>query len=77
MLETAIKFSDEVKECKKFLVEQIAKSDMLDTMSDDEFAMLRKCMKLFDTALELTMEQAETIYHIDKKLDKLLEKKGS
>lgn len=72
LLETSIKFEEEVNELKKEFVKEFA-NDMLD-MGEREFTLMKKLFGLLNTSTELMREQAKTIDLIDKKLDRLFEK---
>lgn len=72
LLETSKKFENEVNE----LMKEFMKPRGLDIMEMDEteFALMKKCLTLVNTAIELTTEQANAIDKIDNKLDRLLAK---
>lgn len=73
LLETSIKFKDEVNELKKEFIKEIA-TDVMD-MDETGFILMKKLFGLLDTSVDLMHEQAKTIDLIDKKLDRLFEKK--
>ena len=72
LLETSIKFKDEVNELKKEFIKEIA-TDVMD-MDETGFILMKKLFGLLDTSVDLMHEQAKTIDLIDKKLDRLFEK---
>ena len=43
-------------------------------LDTEDFAMIKSMLDIFDTSLEVTCKQAETIQAINEKLDKLLAK---
>lgn len=72
MRKTTEKFIDEVNELKKEFMREFAE-DML-SMDERSFTLMKKFFGLFETSMELTREQAETIDSMNHKLDLLLER---
>ena len=68
MTEVTKKFIDEVNEFKKEFIVMVADSGV----EAEELAIFAKMFKLFNTSMELLMEQAEMMDGMNEKLDKLL-----
>ena len=67
---------EEVNELKGSYIKMFG-PDMFEYMNEDTFEMVKKMFNLMNTSMEVIKEQAEVIEVIDKKLDKLLERKES
>ena len=66
---------EEVNEVKDLCVKQMASE--MEYMEDEVIVLYQRVIKLMNTSMEVMKEQAEVIESIDKKLDKLLERKES
>lgn len=66
---------EEVNEVKDLCLKQIGPE--IEHMDGDVFALCQKALKLLNTSTEVIKEQAEVIESIDKKLDRLLQRKES
>ena len=73
MLESTKKLITEIEELKEDVCKEIA-SDGLDSLSEKDFIMIRKLLKIIRTAENLMIDQAELMESINRKLDQLLEK---
>lgn len=67
---------EEVNELKDSYAKMFS-SKMFDYMDEKTFVLLKKSFDLINTSMEVIKEQATVIENIDKKLDKLLERKES
>lgn len=72
MLKTTKKLIEQLEEVKKMAFAQFGIEDVLD-LDDESFKMAKVTMEMYDTALELSLKQAEVIDALDKKTDELLE----
>lgn len=72
MLKTTKKLIGQMEEVKKMTLAQFGVEDVLD-LDDETFKMAKVTMEMYDTALELSLKQAEVIDALDKKTDELLE----
>lgn len=76
------KLVTEAKELMNLCVKQMG-SDDIKSMSVTELDAIQRCLKLVDSACELSIEQAKMMDEINDKMDKLLrilekmEEKGS
>lgn len=64
----------EVNEIKEYMFKEFG-SNILDGMSEWEFALFKKLFNIMDVSMEVIEEQATVIQRIDEKLDKLLANK--
>ena len=62
---------DTMNVCKKKLCEEVLDDDCIDA---ETIELMRGMFKMCDLAMDLMVQQAETIEKMDEKLDKLLEK---
>lgn len=78
-METKIeKFEREAKEMKKTVLKIAFDRDVdFTNVNNEEVLMLVNILKLFDVALELTVEEAKKIDAINEKIDKLMAKVGA
>ena len=79
MLETTKKLYDEMDELMELCMKKSDVSNMFLHMDAEEFELMQRCLKMYKSAKELAIKQAEIIENQDKKLDKilkLLEKKS-
>lgn len=65
----------EVNEVKDLYSKQVG--SRIEYISDDDFVLSKKMLKLLNTLMDVTEEHAAVIESIDKKLDKLLARKES
>lgn len=79
MVETTKKLMEQIDEVTTFFVSKIDAEDIKE-MDEGVLLMLKKGLKIMDTAKELSMEQAKAmdrLERIEDKLDKLLLKTES
>ena len=81
MVETTKKFIEETKGTMRDFIKYMVDDGAFECSIDaNGLNMLIKMKKLFDTSMEIMLEQAELLEDQNKKLDKvlaLMEKKGS
>lgn len=74
MLETTKKLYDEMDEMMELCMKKSDVSNMFLHMDAEEFELMQRCFKLYKSAKELSIMQAELIEKQDKKLDIVLSK---
>lgn len=67
---------EEMEGIKKDVMHLMIENDCLSMMDEQSSKMLMRSEKVFDLSKELVSEQAELLDEINRKLDKLLEKKS-
>ena len=74
MLEMTKKLYDEMDEMMKVCMNKTFTAEMLAYMDVEEVQLIQACFKLYDSAKDLAIKQAEIIEEQNKKLDKILSK---
>lgn len=66
---------NETKEILNLCIAQCMSLGSIKNMGADELAMMQKAVNLMDTMEDYALEEAKTLDEINKKLDRLLDKK--
>ena len=74
MLETAMEMEKKMDKMVRLLTVQILTEDIIDMDSDNDIAVLKATFELIDISKKMMVEQAKTIYEMNRKLDVILEK---
>ena len=74
LVERVNQFIIEINDVKEYMFKNFD-SDIFDSMSEQEFVLLKKLFNIMDISMEVIEEQATVIQRIDEKLDELLVKK--
>lgn len=74
MLETTKKLYDEMDEMMKLCMKQLDVSNIFLHMDTEEIELMQRCFKMYKSAKDLMIMQAEIIENQDKKLDMILSK---
>ena len=64
----------EANELKELCLDQMFDLHTVETMSGEEFELLKKMYKLVDNSMNLVLEQAKLFDGMDNKLDKIMKK---
>ena len=73
-VKTIVKFQEESKKAKELCMDMFRQSIDIEDLDVEALNSFNLLMHMFDAALELTVEQAEAIYRIEKQLDRLVNK---